>query len=592
MGLGQLLAWTRWIRYTVISKVLDFRLRARRAKSQVTSLQFDVLEPRTLMTVTHRLVADIQPGSIASAPRELTNVSGTVFFVANSPSHGWQLWRTDGTTSGTLPVRVIGTGSFTSRPRYLTNVNGTLFFVANDGSGDQIWRSQGDASNTLPLPQLTASLTNPRYLTCLNNTLYFVATSPSLGTEIFRATSPWNSSTLVADINPTGSADPAHLFPFGQRLLFSANDGSSGFELWAHDAALNQTYRVADINPGSADSHPAEFAECHGRVYFAAQNTSRGRELWATDATPNNITLVADINPNAGNGNPRYLTNVNNRLFFSAVPNLTAGAELHMHDPVLGVTQLFKDIRPSGGSDPRSLTNVSGTLFFAANDGAHGYELWLSDLTAVGTRLAIDFHPAGNGLGVGHIPGQLVNSNGILFLAANDGATGLELFIAYELPQIKSVHLPPNGLYGLGSTLSFTVRFNRPVQVTGVPRLRFTIHTGTNTQFREATYTGGTGSDTLTFHYPVQAGDQAADGITLTSPIILPSGASITDTAGNAARLTLSETPAADVQLDGIVPQVVSLTPPSAGLYGIGQILTFRVRFSEAVQVAGTPRLR
>jgi ELWxxDGT repeat protein len=36
----------------------------------------------------------------------------------------------------------------------------------------------------------------------------------------------------LADINPTGSSDPANLTVFGNELVFSANDGTTGNEMW------------------------------------------------------------------------------------------------------------------------------------------------------------------------------------------------------------------------------------------------------------------------------------------------------------------------------------------------------------------------
>jgi hypothetical protein len=217
--------------------------------------------------------------------------------------------------------------------------------------------------------------------------------------------------------------------------------------------------------------------------------------------------------------------------------------------------------------------------------------LWQSDLTAAGTILAIDFAQPGNGLGLGDTPGQLVNANGMLFLGANNGSTGLELWLAYEPASVQSVSPPPSGTYGLGSTLTFSIRFSRPVLVSGTPILRFTFDTGSDVQSRDAVYTAGSASDTLTFSYTVQAGDNAPNGITVTSPIQLPTGASITDTAGNSVSLSFTDTTLPNVKLDGVAPTITSVSGPAAGTYIVGQHLDFTVVFSEAVAVTGTPRL-
>jgi ELWxxDGT repeat protein len=583
--------FARWSRRLGLTRKVSFRTTCRQRRCLLVSLGFDWLEARTAPALTYRLIADINPGAGASQPQNLTNVSGTVFFVAMDGTNSWHLWRSDGTSSGTFLVRQIGSGAFTSRPRYLTNVNGTLFFVANDGTGDKIWRSNGDAASTQRLDSLTTGLSAPRFLANLNNTLFFTANSPTYGRELFRSNANFTAATLVADINSgTASSNPSFLFPFGNKLLFAANDGTSGTELWAHDTVSSQTFRVLDINPGSGHSYPAEFAEVDGVVYFSAIQAGLGRELWKTDGSSANTSLVADIYPGPGDSQPRSLTNLNGRLAFSAnTPSV--GRELFLFDPATGTPQLVKDIHPTASSVPRSLTNVNGTLFFAANDGQHGYELWQSDLTAAGTILAIDFAQPGNGLGLGDTPGQLVNANGMLFLGANNGSTGLELWLAYEPASVQSVSPPPSGTYGLGSTLTFSIRFSRPVLVSGTPILRFTCDTGSDVQSRDAVYTAGSASDTLTFSYTVQAGDNAPSGITVTSPIQLPTGASITDTAGNSVSLSFTDTTLPNVKLDGVAPTITSVSGPAAGTYIVGQNLDFTVVFSEAVAVTGAPRL-
>jgi ELWxxDGT repeat protein len=572
----------RWSRCLGLTRKVSFRTTCRQRRCLLVSLGFDWLEARTAPALTYRLIADINPGAGASQPQNLTNVSGTVIFVAMDGTNSWHLWRSDGTSSGTFLVRQIGSGAFTSRPRYLTNVNGTLFFVANDGTGDKIWRSNGDAASTQRLDSLTTGLSAPRFLANLNNTLFFTANSPTYGRELFRSNANFTAATLVADINSgTASSNPSFLFPFGNKLLFAANDGTSGTELWAHDTVSSQTFRVLDINPGSGHSYPAEFAEVDGVVYFSAIQAGLGRELWKTDGSSANTSLVADINPGPGDSQPRSLTNINGRLAFSAnTPSV--GRELFLFDPATGTPQLVKDIHPTASSVPRSLTNVNGTLFFAANDGQHGYELWQSDLTAAGTILAIDFAQPGNGLGLGDTPGQLVNANGMLFLGANNGSTGLELWLAYEPASVQSVSPPPSGTYGLGSTLTFSIRFSRPVLVSGTPILRFTFDTGSDVQSRDAVYTAGSASDTLTFSYTVQAGDNAPSGITVTSPIQLPTGASITDTAGNSVSLSFTDTTLPNVKLDGVAPTITSVTGPAAGTYIVGQNLDFTVVFSDS----------
>src|SRR5437762_5073083 len=85
-----------------------------------------------------------------SSPSDLTDVNGTLFFVVFAPSSGDELWKSDGTTGGTVPVKDINPGSSSSRPSNLADVNGTLFFAAFDPTnGRELWKSDGTAARTV-----------------------------------------------------------------------------------------------------------------------------------------------------------------------------------------------------------------------------------------------------------------------------------------------------------------------------------------------------------------------------------------------------------------------------------------------------------
>src|SRR5262245_62031164 len=87
------------------------------------------------------------------------------------------------------------------------------------------------------------------------------------------------------------------------------------------------------------------------------------------------------------------------------------------------VTSLVKVINPAGiFTGP--MVNVNGTLFFAADDGVNGQELWKSDGTAAGTIMVKDIRPGANG----SFPENLTAVGNTLFFAADDGVNGTELW--------------------------------------------------------------------------------------------------------------------------------------------------------------------
>ena len=82
------------------------------------------------------MVKDIVSGSGHSYPSYLTVVGNTLYFQANDGNNGEELWKSDGTSSGTVLVKDIWSGSSSSEPRQLTAVGNTLYFSTTGIDGD------------------------------------------------------------------------------------------------------------------------------------------------------------------------------------------------------------------------------------------------------------------------------------------------------------------------------------------------------------------------------------------------------------------------------------------------------------------------
>ncbi|MFN5469224.1 MAG: ELWxxDGT repeat protein, partial [Pirellulaceae bacterium] len=75
----------------------------------------------------------------------MTNVNGTLIFSADNGTDGVELWKSDGTSDGTVMVSDLNLGRRKgSNPSNLVNVGGTLFFTADDDTnGIELWKSDG-----------------------------------------------------------------------------------------------------------------------------------------------------------------------------------------------------------------------------------------------------------------------------------------------------------------------------------------------------------------------------------------------------------------------------------------------------------------
>jgi ELWxxDGT repeat protein len=105
--------------------------------------------------------------------------------------------------------------------------------------------------------------------------------------------------------------------------------------------------------------------------------------------------MVSDIAPGAASSRPGDLAEVDGRLLFTAEDG-TNGRELWRSDGSAGGTSMVKDINPGARSSFELATSLvvtpNRTLYLAANDGSTGTELWKSDGTTAGTTLVKDIN--------------------------------------------------------------------------------------------------------------------------------------------------------------------------------------------------------
>ena len=139
-------------------------------------------------------------------------------------------------------------------------------------------------------------------------------------------------------------------------------------------------------------------------------------------------------------------------------------------------------------------------------------------------------------------------------------------------PVVIATSGPANGTYAAGQNLDISITFNEIVTVAaglGGPAIAVTV--GTNP--RGAIYVSGSGTATLIFRYTVQAGDEAAGGISVASPITLGGGT---------------------ILGGGSISAILAFTPPvtSSVLVNTAPVLTASVgsaAFTAGDDVASTP---
>jgi ELWxxDGT repeat protein len=414
----------------------DDNSRVRRVSSPLRSVWKPFVEPlddRNLLAASATLLKDIVAGSTASNPKNFTEVGPWTYFTAGD-SHGYELWRTNGTSAGTAFFKDINPGPNSAAFIELLNVNGTLYFGASDGSetgkhGYELWKSNGTTAGTVLVKDINPGTggSGLTWFTNVNGTLFFAAQDASHGLELWKSNGTSAGTVLVKDINSnivydqSQPSDPTGLVNVNGTLFFAAHSDETNIELYKSNGTSAGTVMVRDIRPGTQGSYPEQLINYNGKLFFQAYEPTHGHELWTSNGTSAG-TVVFDVWAGTLSSSPSGFTVANNLLFFTANDGSNQ-TELWKSNGTSAGTALVKDINDGGGSYPLHITNVRGILYFNADDGTHGDALWRSNGTSAGTSL------------VAAIPGgapveNLVNAGGYLFFTADDGnaAHGRELW--------------------------------------------------------------------------------------------------------------------------------------------------------------------
>lgn len=355
------------------------------------------------------LVKDIAPGNASSSPTWFTNVNGVLFFVANDGTTGAELWKSDGTAEGTVLVKDIWPGSNGSSCSSLAAMNGTLFFSANDGvTGNELWKSDGSTEGTLLIKDIMSGSSGygPRSFTGVNGVLFFVAGVA----QLWKTTGTPESTVLVKNVAPSASYPFAihNLIYFTNSLYFSHGD-----ELWKSDGTSTGTFMVKDMyTPNTDDCLLHDFTVANDILFFTF-DWNDAHWLYKTDGTAGGTVYITA-------GNPSSLTSINGTLYFNLSFGFPGYKELWKYSGSSAV--LVKKF--NFWAQSISLTEVNGLAFFEAYDSVYGSELWKSNGTEAGTVLVKDIRPEGGSSS----PENLINLNGTLLFVANDGIHGKKIW--------------------------------------------------------------------------------------------------------------------------------------------------------------------
>jgi hypothetical protein len=426
------------------------------------------------------------------------------------------------------------------------------------------------ASLTLPAPAAAGSLGS-------NKDIHIDTTKPTV-TSISSVTADgyYNAGDVISiQINFSEPVDVT-----GTPTLTLNSGGTATYASGTGTSTLNFNYTVlatqnnVDLNYSATSS----LALAGGTINDFATNTAT-------------LTLPALVSPNSlGGSKDIHIDTVVPTV--ASVSSATADGFYNAGD-VISIQIVFSEPVDVTGTPVLAL-NSGGTAFYSSGTGTN--TLTFTYTVAVGQNSSdLDYSATTSLTLAGGVIEDYADNAATRTLATPGAANSISdnqaIHIDTVIPTVLSVSsTAANGFYNAAEVITINIVFSEPVAVFPGAKTLDLNSGGT------ATYTSGTGTNTLTFTYTVLAGENSDDLDYVNNSSL---NGDIRDLADNSVNLTLptpngtnsiSDNQAIDI--DTIDPTVVSVSSTTAdGFYNAPDVITIQVLFSEQVAVVGTPTL-
>ncbi len=226
-------------------------------------------------------VKDINAGSNGSFPYTLIAAGNQIFFGADDGS-GFALWRSNGTAAGTVKVKAIQPYGIYSNSydaaNYFCVVNNTLYLSAyTTETGYELWKTDGTSSGTKLVKDLTGDATdgNPAFPTNVNGTLFFGQDYSNL---LWKSDGTSAGTTAITSIPTNDYRLFTSRCAADDKFFFNANQ-----LLWVSDGTAGGTHTVND-NGLNGVSLVNNLAAAGNTVFFNGYTDKYSYELYAGDA--------------------------------------------------------------------------------------------------------------------------------------------------------------------------------------------------------------------------------------------------------------------------------------------------------------------
>lgn len=304
-------------------------------------------------------VADLNTTSDIGKPDQFIVYNNELYFVAAQDNLGFELYKYNETTNQVSLVKDMAVGINSSSPREFVIFNNELFFNAsyNVSNRRELWKTDGTSEGTITFSNFTTGIYGPTNFKVFNNQLIFVGLTFASGQDLYKCI--FNVSTAQYEISLIKDFNKGSLpfnFVYGATEFIELNNNLYFSAREANGPNNGETMQLYKTNGDSSGTEVAvsftnagfnnlrNFKKFNNKLFFyRPSEVTYQEEIWVTNGTNEVLQRLTD----QGSGTPKRpyneLIEYNNELYFTGNTNSQGDEIWKITDTTLSISTISKN---------------------------------------------------------------------------------------------------------------------------------------------------------------------------------------------------------------------------------------------------------
>lgn len=286
-------------------------------------------------------------------------------------------YATDGTHKGEIRIGPIGESFFAYDDYFL--------FTSNDGT--ELWKSDGTDTGTSLLIQIETPIDRDRIriLTSVGNkVLLNIPNTKTRKFELWATEGSRATTYLIKAVEDNGPNHASHIINYHGLAFLKAISSEGKFGLWATNGEKGDIRFIKEIDVTgfrNDDNYKNSVTIFNDLIYFSAYQEKNGIEMWVSNGTTEGTRLFQDINSEY-HSYPLQFNVVGDKFYFLAYDNQRGLQLREINKQIEGSLVIQPPLFTSYTFDAHTekwfegVGRIDNSLFFSAKYGAEKYDLW------------------------------------------------------------------------------------------------------------------------------------------------------------------------------------------------------------------------